>query len=179
MKIFETREELLTFLGKNLTIAEIGVFKGDFSKFIFDNLDPKELFLVDVFEGYLGSGDKDGENMQYTDLNTEYIKLKEYFSQNLNVNIIKSKSSDFINNLNDDYLDLIYIDGDHEYDGVKSDLLLSFNKVKKGGFICGHDYVSPRFHGVVTAVDEFCNEKNLQIDYLTKDGCPTYCIIKK
>ena len=55
MITFETREDLLNYLGIDLKIAEIGVFKGEFSKFIFDNLKPKELFLVDIFEGYVGS----------------------------------------------------------------------------------------------------------------------------
>lgn len=178
MMTFETREELLNFLGDNIKIAEIGVFKGEFSKFIFENLNPKELFLVDIFEGYVGSGDKDGNNMQYTHLENEYNLLVSHFKENNNVHIIKENSKNFINSLEDEFLDLIYIDGDHDYSGVKSDLLLSYNKIKSGGYICGHDYVSPRFDGVVKAVNEFCVEKNLKIDYITKDGCPTYCIKK-
>lgn len=180
MEIFETREELLAFLGKGkeMTIAEIGVFKGEFSKFLFGTLNPKELFLVDIFEGYMGSGDKNGENMQYTYLEYEYDNLTKYF-QNENVKVLKGKSQDFLSGIEDEYLDLIYIDGDHDYSGVKLDLNLSYDKVKKGGFICGHDYVSPRFEGVVRAVNEFCQERSLKIDYLTKDGCPTYCITKK
>ena len=156
MIIFETREELLNFLGKDLIIAEIGVFKGEFSKFIFENLNPKELFLVDIFEGYVGSGDKDGNNMQFTNLEKEYESLISYFSQNKNVTIIKENSKNFISLLDDEFLDLIYIDGDHDYDGVKNDLNLSYDKIKNGGYICGHDYVSPRFEGVVRAVNEFC-----------------------
>jgi hypothetical protein len=58
-------------------------------------------------------------------------------------------------------------------------LNLSYNKIKQGGFICGHDYTKVMFEGVVRAVDEFCIEKNLEIKYITKDGCPSFCIIKK
>lgn len=178
MITFETRENLLRFLGENLIIAEIGVFKGEFSKFIFNNLKPKKLFLVDIFEGYVGSGDKDGNNMEFTNLETEYELLNSYFKQDKNVHIIKENSQNFISSLDDGYLDLIYIDGDHDYNGVKNDLNLSYNKIKNGGYICGHDYVSPRFDGVVNAVNEFCLEKGLKIDYITKDGCPTYCVKK-
>ena len=178
MITFETREDLLNYLGIDLKIAEIGVFKGEFSKFIFDNLKPKELFLVDIFEGYVGSGDKNGNNMQFTNLEIEHSQLIEYFKENKNVHIIKETSEKFISSLVDGGLDLIYIDGDHDYSGVKSDLMLSYDKIKNGGYICGHDYVSPRFEGVVTAVNEFCIEKDLKIDYITKDGCPTYCIKK-
>lgn len=179
MKIFKNRNELLSHLGKNLIIAEIGVFKGEFSKFIFENLNPKELYLVDIFQGRMGSGDKDGNNMEYVILENEYKKISDFFEGNKNVKIIKSKSLNFLNNSNDDFFDLVYIDADHEYESVYSDLNASYNKVKKGGYICGHDYVSPRFDGVVNAVNKFCNEKNLSIEFLTKDGCPSYCIIKK
>ena len=178
MITFETREDLLKYLGTDLKIAEIGVFKGEFSKFIFENLKPKELFLVDLFEGYAGSGDKDGNNMQFTNLETEHSRLIEYFKENKNVYIIKENSKNFISSLRDGSLDLIYIDGDHDYSGVKSDLMLSYDKIKNGGYICGHDYVSPVFDGVVRAVNEFCIDKDLKIDYITKDGCPTYCIKK-
>jgi hypothetical protein len=34
------------------------------------------------------------------------------------------------------------------------------------------------FPGVVKAVNEFCFENNLEIKYITKDGCPTFGIIK-
>ena len=116
--------------------------------------------------------------MQFTNLEIEHSQLIEYFKENKNVHIIKETSEKFISSLVDGGLDLIYIDGDHDYSGVKSDLMLSYDKIKNGGYICGHDYVSPRFEGVVTAVNEFCIEKDLKIDYITKDGCPTYCIKK-
>jgi hypothetical protein len=177
-KIFKTREDLVKVLPKGMSIAEIGVFRGEFSKFIFENMNPSHLSLVDIFEGHMGSGDKDGNNMTYVILDNEYESLKKHFSFNDNVNIFKGKSVDFLKSIDDDSLDMVYIDASHEYQDVKMDLELSFHKVKKDGFICGHDYVSPRFDSVVTAVNEFCEEKGLKIKYLTEDGCPTYCIIK-
>ena len=43
----------------------------------------------------------------------------------------------------------------------------------------GHDYTINMFPGVVMAVNEFCQKYNLNIEYLTEDGCPTYLIFKK
>jgi len=178
-KKFKTRLDLITILPKNMKIVEIGVFKGDFSKLIFQNMKPSELILVDIFEGYMGSGDKDGDNMEYVSLEDEYNKIKNYFNKNNNVKIIKSKSNDFLLSIENESLDMVYIDASHEYEDVVIDLEISYEKVRKGGFICGHDYVSPRFEGVVRAVDEFCEKKKLKIEYLAMDGCPSYCIIKK
>ena len=65
MKILQTRNDLLKIIPKNLKIAELGVFKGDFSKLIKSICNPLELYLVDVFQGDIGSGDKDGNNFEF------------------------------------------------------------------------------------------------------------------
>jgi hypothetical protein len=174
--IFETREDLMKTLPKEMKIAEVGVFKGEFSKFIFENLNPSELLLIDIFEGYMGSGDKNGNNMQFTYLENEYNNLSKYFENNKNVHLIKGYSSVVLNYLEDNSLDLIYIDASHEYIDVKNDLKISYNKVKNNGYICGHDYNEIKFPGVYKAVNEFCEEKKLKINYITNDGCPTFII---
>jgi hypothetical protein len=179
MKILETRNELIESFKKELIIAEVGVFKGEFSKIILEVMKPKELHLIDIFEGDMCSGDKDGNNIIWTELNEEYIRLKKEYEKTKEVYIHKGKSHTILEEFGDGYFDLIYIDGDHSYNGVKIDLEMSYKKIKPGGLICGHDYISPRFDGVVNAVNEFCEENNLSINYLTKDGCPTYCITKK
>jgi len=50
-------------------------------------------------------------------------------------------------------LDIVFIDGDHEYEGVSNDIEAWLPKVKNGGIIAGHDYDTP-FPGVMKAVDE-------------------------
>lgn len=179
MIIYETRDELIKKFDKNIKICEIGVFMGEFSKKIFKELTPSELHLIDIFEGEMCSGDKDGNNIIWTNLEQQYTLLKNHFNNNNNVHIHKGKSYEVLNNFDDYYFDIVYIDGDHSYDGVKKDLAVSFQKVKPNGLICGHDYTVKMFEGVVRAVDEFCVEKNLSIKYLTNDGCPSYCIVKK
>jgi hypothetical protein len=179
MKKIKDRNLLISEFQKNLKIAEIGVFKGEFSKFIFDKIDPKELHLIDIFEGQMCSGDKDGNNIVWTDLNVEYQNLKNYFHKYDNVYLHKGFSSDVLSKFEDNYFDIIYIDGDHSYEGVKKDLKISHKKVKKDGLICGHDYTDAMFRSVVMAVDEFCEEMNLKIEYLTEDVCPSFVIIKK
>jgi predicted O-methyltransferase YrrM len=53
----------------------------------------------------------------------------------------------------DGSLDLVFIDGDHEYESVKADLQTWLPKVKPGGMISGHDYGGGH-PGVPRAVDE-------------------------
>lgn len=177
MKIFETRNDMLFEFSKGLKIVELGVFRGDFSKIIYEICKPSELYLVDLYDGYVTSGDKDGKHIQTIYLETEMNRLINEFKDNDVVKIVKSSTVEFLSNCQDDYFDLVYIDADHSYNGVTNDLELSYQKVKIGGYICGHDYI--RNTQCESAVNRFCLNKNLQIEYLTNDGCPSFCIIKK
>lgn len=177
MQILQNRNELLKLLEKDLIIAELGVFEGDFSKIINDICSPKKLYLVDLFKGYFGSGDKDGRNYHYVQLEDEMNKLKEYFKNDENIEIIQNSTIEFLNTLEDNSLDMVYIDADHSYNSVLNDLKLSYKKVKTNGYICGHDYVPNT--DAEKAVNKFCEEYNLTIKYLTKDGCPSFLIIKQ
>ena len=179
MELIKDRNILLDSLPKNMKIAELGIFKGEFSKIILERLSPSELFLVDLFPEEMYSGDKDGNNIVLANLNQMYKQIVEEFEQFENVKVIKSYTSDFLNSLENEYLDAVYIDADHSYDGVKTDLILSYEKVKNGGIIMGHDYTNHMFPGVVKAVNEFCEDYNLKIKFLTEDGCPTYVIFKE
>lgn len=174
----DDRNILLDLLPKNMKIAELGVFKGDFSKIILEKLLPSEFFLVDIFPEQMCSGDKDGNDIVFLNLDQLYPQILQQFKDFDNVKVVRSYTLDFLNSLDDDYLDAVYIDADHSYEAVKQDLECSFKKVKNGGIIMGHDYTSDMFPGVVKAVDEFCDSNQLQITYLTRDKCPTYLIYK-
>jgi hypothetical protein len=178
MKKFKTRQDLMKSLPLNMNIAEVGVFKGEFSKFIFEFLKPNNLYLIDIFEGYTASGDQDGNNIQVVNLDEELASLQNYFQNNQNVFFLKGWSHLQIEKIPDNHLDMIYIDAGHEYEDVKKDLLASFPKVKPNGYICGHDYEMNRFPGLFRAVNEFCQENNLKISCIAEDGCPTFLIQK-
>lgn len=51
--------------------------------------------------------------------------------------------------------DFIFIDGNHNYDGVLADLRAYRPLVRSGGIIAGHDYTTDVHPGVRQAVDEF------------------------
>ena len=56
-------------------------------------------------------------------------------------------------------LDFVFIDASHEYEDVKQDILSWYPKIKKGGYIAGHDYTT--FDGVQKAVNEIIIHKGL------------------
>lgn len=55
-------------------------------------------------------------------------------------------------NLRNCRFDMVFIDGDHEYESVKEDILAWRPLLKEGGLLCGHDYGHPDYHAGVTAV---------------------------
>jgi predicted O-methyltransferase YrrM len=64
----------------------------------------------------------------------------------------KMKSVDAAKLYADQSLEFVYIDGSHQYEFFKTDLLSWYPKVKKGGVIAGHDR---SFDGVYKAVHEY------------------------
>lgn len=71
-----------------------------------------------------------------------------------NIIKMKLKSLDAAKTLQLNNVDCVYIDGAHDYENVKADILAWLPKVKKGGFICGHDFHAKKFPGVIRAVRE-------------------------
>lgn len=175
MKIFDTRNNLLDKLPKNLKIVELGVFRGEFAEEIYKRMSPSELYLVDIWHGTFGSGDKDGNNHTVIpNMEEVFFSLREKYKRHSNVHVIKKTTIDFLQSCSDNYFDMIYIDADHTYNAVLQDLELSFNKIKNMGILSGHDYYE---NGQVKkAVDYFCTKYNQTIISLTKDGCPSFLI---
>lgn len=184
MKTFDTRKEMFLTFPKNCKILEIGVFEGSFSDFLFKEMQPTELHLIDLFEGIMFSGNVDGNNGRTVDIGKQHTLLKTKYAEAKNVFIEKGKSVEILQTFPDNYFDIIYIDGDHSYEGVTKDLQLSYKKIKNNGWVCGHDYEmnmakAHNFYnfGVKRAVDEFCLNNKLTINCKALDGCVSFGII--
>jgi predicted O-methyltransferase YrrM len=165
----------------NEIYGEIGVFKGELAKVLLDKLSPRELVLFDLFEGHMGSGNADGNFYNEVNLADEYVRLQTELPAS--VLFQKGDSSTNLHGFADNHFTMIYIDGDHSYEGCKKDLEAALHKVKVGGWIMGHDYqmnmekARTRYHfGVKQAVDEFCVSHGLSIHALGMDGCVSYAI---
>jgi hypothetical protein len=184
-KLFETRIDMVKELvPKGSKICELGVFAGDFTKIIYESCLPAELIAVDLFEGTTGSGDQNGNNFKFIDLNKYYNYLTDYF-KNYPVKILKGDTVSVLEKYPDEYFDCIYIDADHSYEGSKRDIICSYKKLKKNGFLMGHDYgmnmqkaKNTYEFGVSRAVNEFCEKNNLQIYAFANDGCISFSIKK-
>lgn len=71
-------------------------------------------------------------------------------------NLVRATSVRGAARMADGYFDLVYIDGDHTYDGVINDLNAWYAKVRQGGILCGDDF---DWAGVRNAVVDFMTAK--------------------
>lgn len=142
---------------KNLIVAEIGVRIGEHALGMLEVLDIKELYLIDHSAPYVDGTFNMTQKMQNKSYKMMFDNLKQYFSKTTFV----TRPSEFAATLfPNKFFDFIYIDADHKYNAVKSDLKSWYPKVKVGGYFGGHDYGRAILRGVVMAVDEFLEEHN-------------------
>lgn len=172
-KLLSNRLELLRRMPKNSIVAEVGVFKGDFSKSILDITQPRQLYLVDAW-----ASDRYNESL----ITVIKDKLKSEIDKKI-VHIRRGFSTEVVAQFEDTYFDWIYIDTDHSYVTTLEELNLYSKKVKPGGIIAGHDYIIGNWnkgskYGVIEAVHEFCVNNNWEVIYLTAEiaGNPSFAI---
>ena len=196
------RIELLKEIGSEFPLgsgAEIGTFKGEFSKEILQNW-KGTLYMIDVWrplgEEYLDASNHAIHSTAYSDTMNN---ISGYEDRAI---MIRAASTESSRMFNDNSLDFVYIDANHAYDFVVEDIELWYPKVKSGGYLCGHDYIGidwakdPNFlenkkdkhiwngsfyHGVFgvnPAVDEFCTKYDYELK-VTSEWFGTWIINKK
>jgi Methyltransferase domain len=149
--------------------AEIGVYKGDFSREILRHAQPRLLHLIDAW--WLVEGDF-YENPWYAgvgeaDTRAAYRQVEALAQDHAECRIHLANDLEILPIFPDAYFDWVYLDSSHEYEHTKQELELLAHKVK--GPIAGHDwYPDPTslHHGVYKAVTEFCDREGWSVTWL-------------
>ena len=144
-------------------IVEIGSFMGlssivmGHSLFEQNNIDAR-IYCIDAWEG--------SEEHQEMDV-IKSRELYDVFLENINgadigyfIYPIRKWSTEAFEDFEDLSIDLLFVDGDHSFEGCYADLKNFFPKMKHGGIIIGHDYMEE--WGVPDAVKKFCKEHRLE-----------------
>ena len=128
-----------------MRMIEIGSFAGDSTEIFCKWF--KHVIAIDPWKSNVG------DITSSCDMNVIYDRFCKKMAKYPNLNVIKCFSYEIVNNFQDGFFDFIYIDGSHQYFNVLRDISLYRHKVKKGGYLGGHDYRA-KFAGVVKAVKE-------------------------
>lgn len=233
------REQLLTTIKHQLgdinIAVEVGVWRGDYSRFIISTLAPTTFIGVDPYEIYEGYTDKPDElefaNQQNLDIlfrnvsdffqgfnknsatpiyryvatidangnrSSEqervityvdpYGKLRFPYQEvtvsddltQTNCTLVREFGTNYAPQFANNTIDFVYLDSDHKYEAIKSEIEAWYPKVRKGGVLAGHDYVTGSHieeFGVIPAVTEFIERENLTL-HTTDEAYSSWWVTK-
>jgi len=134
--------------------AELGVFRGGTTFFLLENAPWLTLHGVDTFEETEGKPQRDFKRL----VPIIERRAKEFGDRCvIHTGTTHDVSKEFPNG----YFDFVFIDADHSYEAVKRDIEDWMPKVRKGGYLCGHDTQLP---GVQEAVKECVEDYEVYYD---------------
>jgi hypothetical protein len=154
-EVFPSRENVLQRISKGIDYLEVGVLGGDYTEKFVTNCNPNSVFLVDTF----CSNDWFHSSKPRFTAETHENFVRERFASLQNLNLFKGLSQDVLPKIEQKF-DYIYLDADHSYDAVWSDINNAATLLKPGGIIGMNDYimwdyVSDEPYGVVQATNKF------------------------
>jgi len=178
IKEYETHMEMFLSLPKGGVGAEVGVCKGFNSVLLWHTLKPSKMHLCDIWEErpydtYL----IETPELWYDDHSQLVGKLFEDEVKNGSVELHKEYGGNFLYGLKNDSLDWVYLDSLHDYKTVQIEIDNALYKVKKGGIIMGHDYMShPQVWrtGVIRAVNDFIQDGKMRMIGITIQKYPSW-----
>lgn len=168
---------------KPLSIAEIGVANGLFSRFLIDQFHPLRFDALDLFELHLVPEIWGVPSQTMFKNNSHYGFYCKQFEAEISakkVNVYKGDSSTLMASSGALY-DLIYIDGDHAFDGVKKDLEAALGKVAPGGILIFNDYIKfdhigHTSYGIIENVNELVSRTDWKVCAFAFE-CNMFCDI--
>lgn len=146
-------------------VAEVGVWKGKFAKYINKYFNGRKLYLFDTFEGFSNQQlAKDIDERWAKELtlidenfaNPEWEHILEDFEHPEDCIIKKGYFPETANGIEDTFC-FVSLDVD-VYAGTKNGLEFFWPKLADGGMIMIHDYNCNSCPGVANAVNEFAKE---------------------
>ena len=173
---------VLPQLGTVHTAVEIGVWRGDYSEMIVKSLKPEQFYGVDPYELFEGMVSAPGsEYINQSRLDQLAQRVQNKYAQ-WGATLLRDVSENAAKQFADDSIDFVYIDGDHTYEGVTTDITAWWPKVRTGGILSGDDHTvgttgKGYSFGVIEAVADFAKQHNLEVS-VTSGANPSWWVIK-
>jgi hypothetical protein len=122
------------------TVAEIGVYRGDFAAYVLDRCPQIErYYMVDPWH-HLDDWNKPANKAE--DVFDGYYRetLEKTAAHAAKRVVLRGRTTEVVDEIPDGSLDFAYVDGDHTLRGVTIDLHRVYPKVREGGLIGGDDF---------------------------------------
>ena len=170
---------------KNIkVIVEIGVYNGCFLLPITVLNNNVLSYGIDPYKPYLQTDIENNKKLfelaKSMSMNANFLEnvynrlIANITEHKINVKIIRDTAENAIINFEDNTIDILHIDGNHDYNSVLKDIQLYSKKIISNGIIVMDDI---NWQGVKKALDEFLSvNNNFKIIVAIN---PTWCIVQK
>lgn len=181
MKTYPSRLAMIAELPNGSVGAEIGVYRGSYSRQVLDLPNVAKLFLVDPWTKYEGYND----TINAEDQEAHYQETRRQVAPELRsgrCEIIRGFSVEVANMGSSPVFDFCTIDAYHAYEAALADVTAWSKRMNKGGVMFMHDYFEgPRYghqghtwySGVVAAAAQFCLDEGWFVTAVTTEDLPT------
>ena len=173
--VHEIKEKKLTG-----AVAEVGVYKGEFAKYINQAFPDKKLYLFDTFEGFNKKDIEVENNKNFSEAtqdfsNTSINEVLDKMSNKENCIVKKGYFPESLDGLDTEFC-FVSLDTDL-YKPILDGLHYFYPRLQQGGYIFVHDYNNDLYPGAKQAVHEFCAQQNIAYTPIT-DSWGTVIIAK-
>jgi hypothetical protein len=156
--------------------VEMGVYRGHYSEALMKVNPDLDLTGIDSWKVYKGYKD-----YMRVDLEQGVYEEAKERAKKRGFKLIKGFSMDVVKQFENESLDFVYIDGNHEFRHVVDDVDEWSKKVRSGGIVAGHDFYQ-NFHqrfGVREAIPAWCEANQIKpLFALTEEHCPSWMYVK-
>lgn len=144
-------------------VLEIGSFKGKTTVFLSHAIKAldleKQLHTIDPYTGEASEVGCSDENIE-----SAYETFKEATANLDNHEHVRAYSDETLSQFEDTTFSLVFVDGDHTYEGVMADYRNYAPLLADGGIMVFDDYANPQWPGVGRAVEAIIGEGKLTVD---------------
>lgn len=167
---------------KNLSgsVAEVGVYKGKFAKYINQYFPEKKLYLFDTFEGFDEKDKKTEKELGLNEATQDFSNTSaDLVLKNMpfpeHCIIKKGFFPETAVGIEDNFV-FVSLDTDL-YEPIYKGLIYFYPKMVKGGYIFVHDVNNDSYKGAAKAVEQFSSEQNISFVPIP-DSCGSVIFIK-
>jgi O-methyltransferase len=160
---------------RNLTgnVAELGVYKGKFAKYINAFFPQRSFYLFDTFEGFDSRDITSEKNQNFSTGSQDFsdtsvsgvLKLMPFPEKCIPIKGFFPESAKNI----DDLFVFVSLDADL-YEPIYNGLQFFYPKLVKGGYIFIHDFNNDNYKGARKAVEQFCKGEGINFLPLPDSG---------
>ena len=177
------RWRFLELLPRESVGAEVGVFRGEFTRHILRVVRPRRLHLIDAW--WMLYGDRYPNWGAYTDFGR--LETRQAYAETCRIARKGAAAGVCEVHVGDDieclgafppaYFDWVYLDSSHEYDHTRRELAVISRVLKPSGLLLGDDWIedpNDLHHGVCRAVTELCQASEWRL--VAKDAFGQWCV---